>query len=164
MQIAIISDTHDNYKNLIKALTLINQNKVSALIHCGDVTSLDTLKIIIENFNNPIYLSLGNGDDQQIFFNFLNKNKNLNLNIFSDFGQFNIENIKIGLTHFPDFIKNHLINNFDFIFYGHTHKPWEEKINNTIVLNPGNIAGILYRPSFAILDIKSLKRKLVIVE
>lgn len=164
MKIAIISDTHDNLKNLIKALALIEKEKASALIHCGDVTSINTLKFILNNFKHQIYLALGNGDDKSIFFDFLNKNKNLNLNIFENFGEFMINDLKFGISHFLEETKKEILNNnFDFAFYGHTHKPWEERIKKTIVLNPGNLAGIFYRPTFAIFDTKTLKFRLIIL-
>lgn len=164
MKIAIISDTHDNLENLIKALTLINKEKVSALIHCGDVTSIDALKLILQNFKKNIYLSLGNGDNENIFFDFLKQNKNFNLIIFKKFGEFIIDNLKFGISHFPEEVKKGVYNdNFDFCFYGHIHRPWQEKIGNTLILNPGNLAGIFYRSTFAILDTKTLDTKLIIV-
>jgi putative phosphoesterase len=162
MKIAIISDSHDNEINLIRALTLINKEKVSALIHCGDVCSINTLNLILNNFKKNIYIALGNGD-----FN-LNqvKFKNKNLKIFKDFGSFKISNKKIGITHFPDFIQKKLLsdskNNYDLIFYGHTHKPWQDKINNTLIINPGNICGLFYKPTFALCDLNKLVLKLVI--
>jgi putative phosphoesterase len=165
MKIAIISDTHDNSTNLIKALTLINQKEVSALIHCGDVTNIETFKIILNYFNKSIYLSLGNGDDFKIFNNFLSQKKNSQIQIFNEFGEFNLNNLKIGISHFPEVVKNILQNNndYDFIFYGHTHKPWEEKENKTIILNPGNLAGLFYKPTFAIIDLLNFEKNLIIL-
>ncbi|MGB9680905.1 MAG: metallophosphoesterase family protein, partial [Minisyncoccia bacterium] len=129
-----------------------------------DVLSIETLKIIIENFNQKIFLSLGNGDDEKLFNKFLKENNNQKLSIFDEFGKIVLNNLKIGLTHFPDIAKKLVENNnFDFVFYGHTHRPWEEKINQTIILNPGNLAGIFYKPTFAILDTKNLKRELIIL-
>jgi putative phosphoesterase len=165
MKIAVISDTHDNLTNLSKALTLINQQEVSALLHCGDVTNLETFKTILNYFNKTIYLSLGNGDDSKIFNDFLNQNKNNKIQIFNEFGEFNLNNLKIGISHFPEVVKNILRNNndYDFIFYGHTHKPWEEKENKTIILNPGNLAGLFYKPTFAIIDLLNFEKKLIIL-
>lgn len=160
MKIAVLSDTHDNHFNLIKALTLINKENVSALIHCGDVCNPETLELVLDNFNKKIYLVLGNGD--------LNKNwdkfREKRIEIFNDFGKFKLSNKKIGITHFPDLAyKEAEIKDYDFIFYGHTHKPWEEKINDTFLINPGNIAGIIYRSTFALLDLKNFNKRLVIL-
>lgn len=160
MKIAVLSDTHDNIVNLIKALTLINKENVSALIHCGDVCDPKTLELILDNFKKKIYLVLGNCD--------LNKNwdkfKEKRIKIFNNFGSFKLNNKKIGITHFPDFAYKEVKDkNYGFIFYGHTHKPWEEKLNNTFLINPGNIAGIIYRSTFALLDLKNFDKRLVIL-
>jgi len=36
MLIGIISDTHDNARNLLKAVELFNEKEVGLVIHCGD--------------------------------------------------------------------------------------------------------------------------------
>jgi predicted phosphodiesterase len=48
---------------------------------------------------------------------------------------------------------------YDFVFYGHTHKPWISDIDVTskdrkkcTMLNPGNVAGDYYLPTFALWD------------
>jgi putative phosphoesterase len=158
MKIAIISDTHDNELNLIKALTLINQEKVSALIHCGDVCFYQTLMLILKNFSKRIYLSLGNGDSKDSFLRFKQKK----LKIFEKFGEIKLANKKIAITHFYDLAQNLAKENkYDFIFYGHTHFPWKEKMNQKILLNPGNLAGLIYPPTFCIYDLKNLEEKLI---
>lgn len=160
MEIALISDTHNNYLNLSKAFNIIKKDKINVLIHCGDITSPETLKIILDNFSGLIYISLGNGDDKDNFIEF--NRQNSNLFIFDDFGEIKFNDIEIAITHFPDMALN-LIKNlkYKYIFYGHTHKPWLEKINDTIMLNPGNLAGLIYHPTFAICDLKNLRCRLI---
>jgi len=34
--IAVISDSHDHRDNILKAVSIINEKNVEALIHCGD--------------------------------------------------------------------------------------------------------------------------------
>ena len=63
MLIAIISDSHDNLTRIDQMLFLIKQNNVKTIIHCGDVTTIETLEYLSKNFNGKIYLSLGNVDD-----------------------------------------------------------------------------------------------------
>lgn len=156
MKIAIISDTHDNEINLIKALTLINKEKVSALIHCGDVCRLSTLNIILKNFRKKIFLVLGNGDDVFEFKDLKSKN----LKVFEKYGDFVLNGYKIGITHFPQIAKELALKKYNFIFYGHKHFPWEEKINDTLLINPGNLAGIFYPPTFAILNFYKKEKEL----
>jgi predicted phosphodiesterase len=61
------------------------------------------------------------------------------------------------LVHFPEIAKSlGRTGKYDFVFYGHTHKPWIEKAKadangkEYILLNPGTAAGEIYPPTFAI--------------
>jgi predicted phosphodiesterase len=49
------------------------------------------------------------------------------------------------------------------VFYGHDHKPWEEMIGETRIVNPGNLANIFYAPTFAIFDTETGKLELKIL-
>ena len=53
---------------------------------------------------------------------------------------------------------------YDLVFYGHTHKPWAEKIGNCLLANPGELAGQRFKPTFAIYDIQKDKLQLKILE
>jgi predicted phosphodiesterase len=56
------------------------------------------------------------------------------------------------------------LENFDFYFFGHSHWPFLKKEGNCYLANPGNLAGLFYKATFAILDIKTRKLKLKILE
>ncbi|MBI4837164.1 MAG: metallophosphoesterase family protein [Candidatus Portnoybacteria bacterium] len=75
------------------------------------------------------------------------------------------EGKKIAFTHFPhpaeDLAKGE---KYDIVFYGHTHKPWEEKIGRVRLVNPGNLAGQFYKPSFAIYDTGANRLELKILD
>ena len=78
-----------------------------------------------------------------------------------EIGVLSFHSKKIAFTHFPEKAKELAINNkYDFVFYGHTHMPWEEKIGKCIVLNPGNVTGIFYPATFAIYDLEKNKFEL----
>ena len=52
----------------------------------------------------------------------------------------------------------------DNIFYGHNHKPWEQTMGKTKLVNPGTLAGMFYKASFAVLDLEKSKLELIILE
>lgn len=157
MKIAIISDTHDNLPNLRVFFDFAKKENIEAIIHCGDTAHSETLENILENFSGKIFLSFGNMDFREEFEVFQNNER---LKIFEDFGKAEIGGIKIGFCHFPELAKAKA-EKYDFVFYGHTHKPWLEKIGNCFVANPGNLAGQYYAASFAILDSKTNHLSLV---
>ena len=88
-----------------------------------------------------------------------------NVIIYGDFGQIELDNKKIVFTHHLKFAQA-LANTekYDLIFYGHSHQPWEEKIGNCQIVNPGTLAGLFYKATFAVYDTKEDKLELKILE
>lgn len=165
MNIAIISDTHDNLPNLKRAVKMIEAENIKTIIHCGDIASRETLKELSEIFKGKSFLVFGNMDKDYLTNQKANKKDFPNFKFFDQIGEIVLDEKKIAFTHFPDLAKKMAVSqNWDIIFYGHTHKPWEEKIGKTRLANPGNLAGLLYRATFAIYDTKNdeLKLKFVI--
>ena len=161
MLIAIISDSHDNLPNLKKVLDYCREQKVEKMIHCGDLATLETLDFINKNFAGEIFLTFGNMDEGHIAdYNFKN-NQYGQIQIFPDFGKIEIPKAKpsdeglafnrVAFVHYPEVAKQLCESGqYDFVFHGHTHKPWTEIINNCTLLNPGNVANQYYPPTFAI--------------
>ena len=88
-----------------------------------------------------------------------------NLKIWKKFGEIEISKKKIAFTHLPRTVfKLAFSKKYDIIFYGHLHKPWEMKVRGVKLVNPGNLAGIFFRASFAIYDTKSNELELKILK
>ncbi|MFH1582674.1 MAG: YfcE family phosphodiesterase [bacterium] len=153
MKIAVISDSHDNVANLKRVYSIIKKEKIKIIIHCGDIASIETLKEVFGKFKGKIYASLGNMDKERDFS--IKKDPKLpQLKVYSNYGS--IRNI--AFTHSRETARKlSETKKYDLVFYGHTHKPWEEKIGKTKMVNPGNVAGITYRATFAIYDNDKLK-------
>ena len=72
---------------------------------------------------------------------------------------------RIAFCHFPDMAKKMAQSGkFDMVFYGHTHRPWDEKIGECHMINPGELAGQFYKPTFAVYDTATGKLELKILE
>lgn len=161
MQIAIISDVHNNEVNLEKVLRECATQKISTLICCGDLASRETLDLLNDNFSGEIYFAFGNMDhDHLCDFEFLEKYRNTF--IFKNFGESEIAGKKIAFVHFPHSARELCESaKYAFVFYGHTHKPWEETIGSCKMLNPGNVAGDIYPPTFAVWNTENDSFKLL---
>lgn len=163
MRIAIISDTHDNLMTFEKFLKWASQNNIEQIIHCGDLTDFEFLNFFCKNFNGKIYLTDGNADEGKISKDLAESFENVQY--FENHGEIEIDGIKIVFSHYPEIIKEiALQKNIDYGFHGHTHKPWQEKVNNTLISNPGTLGGVFYRASFAVLDTKNKKLELKILD
>lgn len=162
MKVAIISDIHDNLVNLEKCLTWCNKNKIDKIVCPGDITNNETLNYLSSNFSGEIFLVSGNAE--------IYKKEDLNglknINFGGEINIFKIDNLNIGLCHQPEKIKRIIaesLNKLDFIFYGHTHKPWIEKQESTMIVNPGTLSGTFYEAAFAFFDTASRKLELKIL-
>ena len=162
MKIAVISDIHDNIENLEKCLKWCNTKKIKLLICCGDIAAEDTLNYLA-TFSGKILIAAGNAE---LFAEDILK-KYPRIKYYKSEGKIKINKLNIGFCHETKKIKNLLDQSsdltqtpFDFIFYGHTHKPWIEKKDKVIIANPGNIAGLFYQATFATLDTSIKKLEL----
>ena len=164
MKIGIISDTHDNVPNLEKALAWMNKHGIEAIIHCGDLCAPAMLiNILAPQFEGPIHMVFGNVEDRDLL---LKKVADFAHVIhYGDQGEATLDGKKIGFVHFPEIAEEMAkTGKYDFVFYGHTHKPWEETINNTRVVNPGTVAGLFQKATFATYDTMTDKLELKILE
>jgi len=175
MLVAITSDIHNNLANLKKVLDYCNSRKIRKMICCGDLASLETLDFLNDNFSGEIFYCFGNMDDGQMNRTFSPTQgeiartrdrgvgeKYKNTLIFKNYGEIKIANKAIAFVHYPDKAKRLAESGkYEFVFYGHTHKPWEETVGKCKMLNPGNVAGEIYLPTFAVWNTENNKFKLV---
>lgn len=151
MKIAIVSDTHNNMANLKKAIEWIKKENIQIILHCGDISSQETINEATKLFTDgKMHFVKGNADFD------LDLPDNLEL-------EFN--NKKIGFVHFPPQAKKMAQSGkFDLVFYGHTHRAWDEKVGECHMINPGELAGHFYKATFAVYNTVSGVLELKILE
>jgi len=164
MLIAICSDSHDNLPNIKKFIDFCNTKEIQTILHCGDVTEKDTQTYFKNNFLGKIYFVEGNADiseqDKQKRTNRFQKIKRQPV----PFLDLKFENIEIAVCHKKDkAVRLAETDKYHYVFYGHTHKPWQDNLNGTLIVNPGNLAGMFYLASFAVLDTINNEIKLFIL-
>ncbi|MDD3711121.1 MAG: YfcE family phosphodiesterase [Patescibacteria group bacterium] len=158
MKVAIIADIHDNVANLNIFLKMAKVEKIDKTICLGDITNEETLKKLAHGFKEEIFLVYGNTE----IYSESSLENYKNINYFGRFGTFQLDNLKIGICHEPGLMRNlfQANSNLDFIFYGHTHKPWISIKNKANLINPGTLGGVFQKPSFAIFNTETRKIKL----
>ncbi|KKR20445.1 MAG: phosphodiesterase, MJ0936 family protein [Candidatus Moranbacteria bacterium GW2011_GWA2_39_41] len=158
MRIAIISDIHNNETNLKKVLDFCAQNYIEKIICCGDLATQETLEFFCDNFASEIFYVFGNMDREQMnmsAFKHISKSadgsiKYKNAFVYENFGEIQIAGKEIAFIHFPREAKELAeTGKYDFVFFGHTHKPWTEVVGSCTMINPGNATGDFYPPTFA---------------
>lgn len=164
MKIAIISDSHDNLANIKKAIDILKKEKIKTILHCGDICAPATLAEILKEFSGKVHIVFGNVDGDHFRMTKIAFEDSPRLKVLGELGKIKIGSKKIAFCHFPEFAQGlAATQKYDLVFYGHTHKPWEEKIGKTRLINPGNLAGLFYRATFAIYDTKTDKLELKIL-
>lgn len=166
MKIIICSDIHDNWANLDRFMIQAREMEdIKTVICCGDVCAPSTLKKLGEGLpDKKIYVVWGNVDGDHKT-NEQKANEVGNIEIMGEVGELELDKRKVAFTHRLDKAKKLAeTGKYDVIFYGHTHKPWEEKIGKTVLLNPGELTYFFYTPTFAIYDLSKMKGKLVILK
>lgn len=163
MKILIISDSHDNLSNLQKALNLGKKERAFILLHCGDIASVKTLKFIAENFAGKIFAVFGNADNEkEKILKLADVQKRMEISL--ETAEIKIGKLKIAANHYPAQAKKLAQSQkYDFVFYGHAHRPWVEIIGQTIVANPGPLDNSFPTPTCVILNTKTKKLELRIL-
>jgi putative phosphoesterase len=141
MKIGILSDTHNNIKNLRAALALFEAEGISTLIHCGDLTGVEIARAL-EGFR--VICVLGNGDvaSGEIRATILSQHPENYVGL--DYNG-RIKGARIAATHghMPGRV-DELIHsgNYDYVFKGHSHRHQEERFGHTRLINPGALGGL----------------------
>ena len=154
MKIGLLSDSHENVKNLKQAAEyLVKEAKADYLVHLGD--DYDDAKIL-GKYGLPFIRIPG-------VFNSYYKDPKIENRVIKDFG-----GTKSLISHTDKVHANDLPDDLDpeevvsaklvkAVFYGHTHIPLVDERNGILFVNPGHLKdedkrGFL--PSFAIVEIK----------
>ena len=66
MKIGVLSDTHDQYENILKAVEILNREQVSLTVHCGDWVSPFTQNFY-KKLKSPLKGVFGNNDGDRFY-------------------------------------------------------------------------------------------------
>jgi putative phosphoesterase len=140
MQIGILSDSHNNTKNLRAALQLFETAGIRTLIHCGDITTAETAR---EMAGFHVIHVFGNGDlvDGEIRETLRALNpENFSGSSFSG----EIDGVRIAAAHGHDLSMLYSLiesGRYQYVFRGHSHRREDTCHGSTRVINPGALGG-----------------------
>lgn len=159
--LGILSDTHNNEANLLRALDVFRGAGVETIIHCGDVTHPDTARLL-DGFR--VILTFGNGDlTEGEIINTLKYYRAENYAAHSFSGE--IEGVMVAAAHGHEASRLQALvqsGKYAYVFRGHSHLTEDMRYpNGTRLINPGALGGLQREPrQCALLDLRSgeLKR------
>ena len=141
MFIGVVSDTHNNLKNIDQIVSLFNDEGINFVIHTGDIASSKSLEKFSKLEANLIGV-YGNNDRNELGlediafkYNFQFQEPPKLVTLF---------NRNIAVFHEPDSIDHFLTENkeIDVVLHGHTHRYRKEIENDILFFNPGESAGM----------------------
>lgn len=166
MKIAVLSDSHDHIANIEKVVSSL-KGKVGAAIFCGDFCAPFSAGKLSE-LNVPIHACLGNNDEDQIGILKMGGGNFEWTFLAQEFGQVELEGKKLAFCHYPklaDLLSR--TEDFDAVFFGHTHQAGMGNHGRTLLLNPGAICGIkdgkYEEASYAIYDTETNSAELDVI-
>ena len=160
MIIGVTGDTHNNLKNISKICTIFNENGVNLVFHTGDI-SLPKSLLYFKQLNCPVKAIIGNNDVEERK-GLEEAAKNFDCKLYDEPYFTKLKSIKISVIHHPELIDTRMLKENDLILHGHTHRHRLEKIDKTIVFNPGECAGFMKgKNQVGIIDLLDLKPKVL---
>lgn len=147
MKICIVSDSHDRSDPLVEAIVEAQAAGAQAVIHCGDLIGVNTLRASLR-LGIPIHAVHGNNiGDVAALYRMMAKSNGL----FTYHGQDAVLELggrKIFVTHMPHHGRAFACTGeYDLVCHGHSHTAHAGLQSNITggkswLVNPGSVAGI----------------------
>ncbi|MFQ3610942.1 MAG: metallophosphoesterase [Fimbriimonadales bacterium] len=160
MLLGVISDSHDHMDNIRKVVDALNDHQVDLVLHAGDYVAPFVVNEL-SRLQTRLIGVFGNNDGERLGL----------MRRLSEIGQVSVqplfielEGTRIAMVHEPEpveaFARSGL---YDLVIYGHTHQRDLRTVDNTVILNPGEVCGWLTgQASFALITLP--ERKVEVVE
>jgi putative phosphoesterase len=141
MRIGVVSDTHNNLKNVREIIALFNDVAVERVIHTGDISQAKVMEAF-SKLQAPLFGVYGNNDQGELAsleaaaiekgFHFIQPPLALEW-----------AGRRIVVVHDPLELEPIDTDPYDVILHGHTHRQRIEIVQDQLIFNPGECAGMM---------------------
>lgn len=171
MQIAILSDTHDNTPAIVWIIEYLNDNGIGVAFHAGDMINPGILHRFRDHYQGHLHFIFGNNDGENALAERrANNSKNLTCHLWEM--QLALENRHIFMNHYStigEIVANS--GEFDLVIGGHDHQYRVIEHGNCLFINPGNTVTkdkwlqheVDRESSFVVLDLESMKHERIML-
>tara|TARA_A100001037_G_scaffold302794_1_gene335240 strand:- start:2426 stop:2911 length:486 start_codon:yes stop_codon:yes gene_type:complete len=159
LKLAVLSDTHNNLKNVAQIVDIFNSYGVDKVIHTGDITQAKTLHALA-GLNAPLIGVYGNNDVERDSLSDAVQTLDFH---FQD-PPLEFEELKktIIVVHDPRDLDLHMTNEHSLALHGHTHLRRIEQEGGRLIFNPGECAGHMKgMNAVGIIDLETLEVDLI---
>ena len=148
MKIGIISDTHDHHQNVLKAIEIFNTLGVEYVFHAGDMVSPFTAKAFAEVKGAKLIAVFGNCDGEKRYLK--STIEEIGGEHYGQIYKGQIADKRIFMTHKHSNLEQGDGSKYDLVIYGHTHKQDIRKVEQTLIINPGEATDWITGESFVV--------------
>lgn len=149
MDIAILSDSHDNKEEFAQAIAICKEEGITQIIHCGDMVDAQTMTWLAQSFEGTIHYVLGNNEDAME----MNAACSLQENVeyYGEMAEFKIDGVNFAVSHYPEKAEAlAATGEYDVVCHGHDHTYREVQKSKTLLVNPGTVGGVFAPATFYI--------------
>ena len=158
MRIGVVSDTHDNLRNVHRIVELFNESNVDRVVHTGDITQPKTLDVLA-GIDAPIVGVFGNNDHRESLREAADR---LGIELFEPPLELQWSGRKLVVVHDPLELKDVDDEAYDVILYGHVHRQIIDYTEGRLTFNPGECAGVLKgHNAIGVLDLTTLATEII---
>ncbi|MDX1586987.1 MAG: metallophosphoesterase [Balneolaceae bacterium] len=159
MLIGLISDTHDHVPHIEKAVKLFKNREVDLVIHTGDFCSPFTVPLFEDL---PLKAIFGNNDGDKYLL--MHKCEEIGADLEGEFFELQADDRLIAVYHgtyagITEALRN--CGKYDAVISGHTHETVQEKVGDTVAINPGTAHGFEEKATVAFLDTSDMSVEFV---
>jgi putative phosphoesterase len=140
MRVGVISDTHDNLRNVRRIAQLLAAARVERVVHTGDFTRPETLELLAQ-VGVPLFGVFGNNDVARAAL--LEAAARCGATLAEAPLELRWADRRIAVVHDPEAHPRLDPAGFDVLLHGHKHRQVVERSGGTLILNPGECAGWL---------------------
>ena len=137
MRIGVVSDTHNNLKNVRRIVELFNDERVERVIHTGDISQPKTLDVLAD-LRAPLWGVYGNNDERPALATVASTHgfRIVEPPLFLHWHERHII-----VVHDPLEFDGHIADHLELALHGHTHRHRDELAQGLRYFNPGECAG-----------------------
>jgi putative phosphoesterase len=154
MRLGVVSDTHNQLRNVQRIVELFNAAGVDQVVHTGDITQAKTLEVLAR-LDAPLFGVYGNNDLERPALEATSAS--LGIDLTDPPRRLQLGGRRIAVVHDPLEFDEPLRQEHEVLLHGHTHLHVEERRAGSLVFNPGECAGWMEgRNVIGILDLEHL--------
>lgn len=152
MKLAIMSDSHENWPVLERAIAKANEEGCEVLLFAGDLIAPPGIPVL-EKFNGSIKFVWGNNEMERVGIT-RKMDAAEKMEMCGDYFEGEFDGVRVFMNHYPKFVELAAKSgDYDLVIHGHTHEIREEKFGKCLLVNPGEIQGYKTKQStFMIFD------------